>query len=266
MGAGDWVGYATSTSNPSSAYAAYSNPLQSTYGYDTSEHHPHSHSHHHSNMHLSSVLPDVAQNYCPPEYYHHSNNSSLGALTGNSQSAQSSSAAYPSSALSGSAPKLEIDTSYSPSGYYNYNNYNQYASCPTVPPSASGPPAAPTMVLYPQLYSTVNQNQIHLHLHGTDKIEHYLGADSSFTISSISAGNGGAGNNVAGGPRSAGIEIDIGSTDNTIGIMANEAVEQQHQQHSHHHDHEIVEVHGSRASDGGDLSVGGDPGNVWRPY
>jgi hypothetical protein len=41
------------------------------------------------------------------------------------------------------------------------------------------------MVLYPHLYSTVNQNQIHLHLHGsTDKLDQYFSSESPLTISS----------------------------------------------------------------------------------
>ncbi|XP_017875423.1 protein lozenge-like isoform X2 [Ceratina calcarata] len=52
-------------------------------------------------------------------------------------------------------------------GYYNNPNQN-YAP----------------MVLYPQLYSTVNQNQIHLHLHGDLSEEQVTIAGSNLTISS----------------------------------------------------------------------------------
>ncbi|GBP02240.1 Protein lozenge [Eumeta japonica] len=52
----------------------------------------------------------------------------------------------------------------------------------------------------PQLISTYNQNEIHLHLHGADKIEQYLGGENGLTISSL-AGN-----------RSS-IEIGIGTSD-----------------------------------------------------
>lgn len=41
------------------------------------------------------------------------------------------------------------------------------------------------MVLYPQLYSTVNQNQIHLHLHGDLSDEQVTIAGGNLTISSI---------------------------------------------------------------------------------
>ncbi|RZF38152.1 hypothetical protein LSTR_LSTR005513 [Laodelphax striatellus] len=48
--------------------------------------------------------------------------------------------------------------------YHNYYPSNEaYLNAP--PPA---PPPPPPMVLYPSLYSTVNQNQIHLHLHSND--------------------------------------------------------------------------------------------------
>ncbi|XP_039287908.1 runt-related transcription factor 1-like isoform X2 [Nilaparvata lugens] len=57
-------------------------------------------------------------------------------------------------------------------GYHNYYPSNPVAAPAPVqnaylnaPPPA---PAPPPMVLYPSLYSTVNQNQIHLHLHSND--------------------------------------------------------------------------------------------------
>lgn len=83
---------------------------------------------------------------------------------------------------------------------YGYNSY-PYSCQPPVQPQytpAAAPQSQTTMVLYPQLYSTVNQNQIHLHLHGSDKlVEQYLGGtgaaipaeNTSFshnTLSSIS--------------------------------------------------------------------------------
>lgn len=61
---------------------------------------------------------------------------------------------------------------YSNNYYYNNSNNNQ---------QYINSPAPPTMVLYPHLYSTVNQNQIHLHLHGSaDKID-YINHDISLT-------------------------------------------------------------------------------------
>ncbi|XP_054268371.1 protein lozenge-like [Macrosteles quadrilineatus] len=71
------------------------------------------------------------------------------------------------------------DTGYTSSGGYwggtcaapphhNYNNYYSSTSPPTATQAYPHPPPPP-MVLYPSLYSTVNQNQIHLHLHHNDR-------------------------------------------------------------------------------------------------
>lgn len=93
------------------------------------------------------------------------------------------------------------------------------------------------MVLYPHVYSTVNhQNQIHLHLHGTDKLEQYLGSENSLTISSARGG----------------IEIGIGTTDESEIILADDG---RNPSHTDHMDEEVSRVD----------SVG-DPGSVWRPY
>ncbi|XP_014255854.1 protein lozenge [Cimex lectularius] len=57
--------------------------------------------------------------------------------------------------------ELEDCHNYDPGGYWSGGNYNYY-------PSGQPPPSqhyTPSMVLYPSLYSTVNQNQIHLHVH-----------------------------------------------------------------------------------------------------
>lgn len=121
-----------------------------------------------------------------------------------------------------------------------YNNY-QYGSCtPTQPQYPHAPHTAPTMVLYPHVYSTVNQNQIHLHLHGTDKIEQYLSStENGLTISSARGG----------------IEIGIGTTDNPNVIMDGEETD-------HHQPNEMDD---NVNRDVGDPEVG-DPGSVWRPY
>nr|XP_022903487.1 runt-related transcription factor 1-like isoform X1 [Onthophagus taurus] len=60
--------------------------------------------------------------------------------------------------------------------YYNSaNNNQQYLN--------SG---STTMVLYPHVYSTVNQNQIHLHLHGNaDKIDQYLNFNDSLSLTPV---------------------------------------------------------------------------------
>lgn len=76
------------------------------------------------------------------------------------------------------SPRYSDNNSYYPnnwssnSGYSN--NYNYYNSTPNNQNQYLNT-GGTTMVLYPHLYSTVNQNQIHLHLHGSpDKIDHYF--------------------------------------------------------------------------------------------
>lgn len=70
-------------------------------------------------------------------------------------------------------------------GYNGYNGYQPYPchpppAQPQYPPTTAPTPGQTTMVVYPQLYSTVNQNQIHLHLHGSDRlVEQYLGGSGT---------------------------------------------------------------------------------------
>lgn len=67
-----------------------------------------------------------------------------------------------------------------PVASHNYNpNYQGYYNNPSQNYISPAP-----MVLYPQLYSTVNQNQIHLHLHGDLSEEQVTIAGSNLTISS----------------------------------------------------------------------------------
>lgn len=69
-----------------------------------------------------------------------------------------------------------------PVASHNYNpNYQGYYNNPSQN-YITGPTP---MVLYPQLYSTVNQNQIHLHLHGDLSEEQVTIAGGNLTISSI---------------------------------------------------------------------------------
>ena len=137
---------------------------------------------------------------------------------------------------------------------YNWSNsYNGYQySCqppplppPPPPPSSSSlslsvtqgattvaqtqyPPnpnqASTTMLLYPQLYSTVNQNQIHLHLHGTDKmVEQYLGggvAGNAENINSFSLTNS---------QRNPAVEIEIGSSTPTATYQPEDGMKNHHQ-------------------------------------
>ncbi|KAL1122024.1 hypothetical protein AAG570_003430 [Ranatra chinensis] len=108
--------------------------------------------------------------------------------------------------------------SYDPAGCWssptNYNNY--YSGSSQVPPPPPPPPpptnpqhySTPPMVLYPSVYSTVNQNQIHLHVHNVSSSEYkpsdlYAADDVTAIVGS---------NNVtisSGGNRGGGIEIGI---------------------------------------------------------
>lgn len=169
MGAAEWTGY--SSPAVGSAYT------------------PFQHSYEQSSM-LPAVLPNDGLSYNPSDYH-----------CGSSQN----SSAYNSSQFTSLTPWSNEMDQYN----YGYNGY-QYPCQPTAHnpqpqyPPAAPPPAQTTMVLYPQLYSTVNQNQIHLHLHGSDKlVEQYLGgtgaaipSDNAFTVASTT-----------GNPRTGGMEI-----------------------------------------------------------
>lgn len=66
-----------------------------------------------------------------------------------------------------------------PVASHNYNpNYQGYYNNPSQNYISPTP-----MVLYPQLYSTVNQNQIHLHLHGDLSEDQVTIASGNLTIS-----------------------------------------------------------------------------------
>ncbi|XP_037937937.1 protein lozenge [Teleopsis dalmanni] len=301
MGAADWTGYGHGTATSSTAYSTY--------------HHQHPHHHHqlhaglpppptaptaapvfntpsalshygsmssydtnaaaladHANIHLPTVLTDM-QPFCSSTDYAH---------TGIAPTVAPSSAIVPHapappicSPTYGSS-KSDIETLNA--GYTSYNNWSngynnyQYGSCPAQAhyPSRTGP----AMMICPQLYS-VNQNQIHLHLHGGDKLE--LGLENSLMISSL------------GGSRS-GIEIGVGTTDHEQSTHLQDSQSSasgltDQQQHHHHvsqqqqqhelqaqHQHQHLEsqhpevpvseqiTHTQRDEDVGDM------GNVWRPY
>lgn len=131
---------------------------------------------------------------------------------------------------------------------YNYgaygNGYQPYPchpppAQPQYPPTAAPAPGHTTMVVYPQLYSTVNQNQIHLHLHGNERlVEQYLGGSSAAIQPDTSAFPP---NSIA--HRSAGLEI----SENAAIPQEDESINQ-HQEPLPIVDHEA-----------------GDQ-NVWRPY
>ena len=76
-----------------------------------------------------------------------------------------------------SSPRYSDNSTYYPNNWGTNttypNNYNYY-NTPNNNQQYTG-----AMVLYPPLYSTVNQNQIHFHLHGsTEKIDQYLGSEA----------------------------------------------------------------------------------------
>ncbi|KAJ6638422.1 Protein lozenge [Pseudolycoriella hygida] len=222
MGAAEWTGYSGTTPSYSPFSSLQSTP--SSYGYDNS-----SIPEHHSNFHIPTVISDI-QPLCSTDYHHSGLNSSHSTALIPTHQASSN-----SSNLQAKSSDL-VDTSYTYNNWSNgYNNY-QYGSCTPQPQYA--PHAGPTtMVLYPHVYSTVNhQNQIHLHLHGSDKLEQYLGSENSLTISSARGG----------------IEIGIGTTDESEIILENGG----NRGHNDHLDEEVNRVD----------SVGGDPGSVWRPY
>lgn len=202
------------------------------------------------------------QSFYPADY--HTSNHLTPVM--NSSALIQSSGTSPSNAITNSSTCLtkynDIDPLNSSYATYNnwsngYNNYQyqstgaiqaavqpQYPAPAPPPPTAAVPPphGAPTMLIYPQVYSTVNQNQIHLHLHGSEKIEQYLGANEN------DGGGGGRHSN-------ANLAIGLSGTAETAQvIMANSETD------GHQHrgtDHETA----NRT----DQEVG-DPSSVWRPY
>lgn len=203
------------------------------------------------------------QPFCPTSEYHHAAGLSgqptgaTAAITAVGHHHHQSSGNSPSGFPNKSAVTNDIDAYTSYNNWPNsYNNY-QYGSCAPPPPPqphhqygahAAPPPA--TMVLYPHVYSTVNQNQIHLHLHGTDKLEQYLGStENALTISSarggIEIGIGTADQQSAG-------DVIMGGPDGGGTVVAHQS-----------HDDDIDEA--NRTVDD-DQAIVGDPGSVWRPY
>lgn len=247
IGASEWATGYTGHNSAATSYTPYS-PIQTPSGY-TYESQAILSPEHHANYHLPAVLPNDAglgQSYCPSEYH-----SGSTALIPHQQGMLQCPTTYSSAKTS---TEMEQYSSYNnwSNGYNNYNYTPPCATLPTVPnPTApvpqtvqsqyGTPHAQPTMVLYPQLYSTVNQNQIHLHLHGTDKLEQYFGGENAFTISSISTGA--AANN------SRNPAVEIGGTAELMSAEDSAIKLQQDQE-------PIVN----------DAQESGDPGSVWRPY
>uniref|UniRef100_A0A182JW61 Uncharacterized protein n=1 Tax=Anopheles christyi TaxID=43041 RepID=A0A182JW61_9DIPT len=154
------------------------------------------------------------------------------------------------------------------------------ATAPPPPP----PPPPPPMVLCPQMFSTVNQNQIHVHLHGTgsDKFEHYFGsADNGFTINSFP---GPSIRSVPPAPITSslsGSSVDIGviggsalhhhqdsgvgngTANDTLTALLSTHHDDAHPQHSGaEHQQQQQQDEEGRSEE----SVSGDPSSVWRPY
>jgi hypothetical protein len=150
MGAAEWTGY--SSPNVGTTYASFQHPYEQATSLPT------------------AVLQsgDATASYNPSDFH-------CGSAT------QASAAAYNSSQFTSLTNWTNDMDQYN----YGYNGYQYSCQPPTqpqYPPTVQPPPPPPTqatMVLYPQLYSTVNQNQIHLHLHGTEKFMEYLGNTSS---------------------------------------------------------------------------------------
>lgn len=140
------------------------------------------------------------------------------------------------------------------------SGYNSYPSCGSGQYSAT-----PTMVLYPQLYSTVNQNQIHLHLHATastDKIEQYLGTSTSTLVEHSSSAP-----SVSSLPAitaSERVEIGIGTSDNNNLGNDNSYRDQEMEDRSGEGGNQ-TDLRGSGATqDNRDAIITSE--SVWRPY
>ncbi|KFB35047.1 hypothetical protein ZHAS_00000867 [Anopheles sinensis] len=180
-------------------------------------------------------------------------------------------------------------------GYHGGYHHHQYqhptvATAPGCTPSltvatqpaasfhtpAAAPPPPPPMVLCPQMFSTVNQNQIHVHLHGSgsEKFEHYFGStDNGFTINSFP----GTGIRSVAAPVASSLsDIGIGShQDSGAGGAASDTLtallSAHHEDSSGTHQHQPQQQTSGQEqlqdeSERSEESVAGDPSSVWRPY
>ncbi|KAG5899054.1 hypothetical protein JTB14_000077 [Gonioctena quinquepunctata] len=146
---------------PSSSWPEYQNPYAPPYSPQTPYYDPHQDSTHGTPIHLPTVLPDSSSGEYittsltsppPPSTMLHSAKSDLDI----SARYPDNNSYYPNS--------WSTNPTYNNNYYYNppYNQ-QQYFNHP------------PSVVVCPSLYSTVNQSQIHLHLHSTsDKSDPYL--------------------------------------------------------------------------------------------
>ncbi|XP_053669346.1 protein lozenge-like [Anopheles marshallii] len=191
----------------------------------------------------------------------------------------------------GSYPSYPHHTQWT-NGYHGSYHHHQYnhpvAAAPgcasslavaTQPPASfhtpAAPPPPPPMVLCPQMFSTVNQNQIHVHLHGSgsEKFEHYFGAaDNGFTINSF------PGSSIRSVPAPvtsslSGSSVDIGGIgthhqDSAGGsVAANDTLTALLSAHHEDAPHTSAEQQQQQDQEGrGEEPVSGDPSSVWRPY
>uniref|UniRef100_A0A182MLR2 Uncharacterized protein n=1 Tax=Anopheles culicifacies TaxID=139723 RepID=A0A182MLR2_9DIPT len=179
-------------------------------------------------------------------------------------------------------------------GSYHHHQYNHpVATAPacasslavaTQPPASfhtpAAPPPPPPMVLCPQMFSTVNQNQIHVHLHGSgsEKFEHYFGAaDNGFTInsfpgpsirsvpapvtsslsgSSVDIGGIGTHHQDSGGGGS------VAGNDTLTALLSAHHEDPQHSGAGQEQQQQQQQQDEGR----GEETVSGDPSSVWRPY
>lgn len=79
-------------------------------------------------------------------------------------------------------PMLGGSPRYTDTNAYYPNNWGTNATYPSTynynyPTNNNQQYTTPPVFVYPHLYSTVNQNQIHVHLHG-DKLDQYLNQDT----------------------------------------------------------------------------------------
>ncbi|XP_064556046.1 protein lozenge-like [Drosophila montana] len=225
------------------------------------------------NYHISSVLPDM-HGFSADPYQTAAASGYCG--TSSKSDLESINASY------GATPAAYNNPAAWSNGYNNY----QYGSCSATAAQyggagahATAPP--PPVVLYPQLYSTVNQNQIHLHLHSSEKLEQYLATDQQLTISSLASNRSsieiGLGTGVCGGGSSVSGGVALGEQEQqaavSIAEQAAEGASQNYHLHHHHHHHETqrqLEAQQQHQSDVSNEAAReedvGDMTQVWRPY
>uniref|UniRef100_A0A0A1X067 Protein lozenge n=1 Tax=Zeugodacus cucurbitae TaxID=28588 RepID=A0A0A1X067_ZEUCU len=291
MGAADWT-----TGYSSSAYTPYRH------------HNPYQYPHHTATAAASTNLPHCGYDPTVPTPFTTDHGltavpSMLTDMTSLCEYPHSGMAAAPGAYMPHAQPpicspnhydtgKAELETLNTTYPTYNNftNGYNNYSSC-----AAQGGPgypcqAAPTMVLCPKFYShTVNQNEIHVHVHDNSLISSLTGYRSSIEIGigtsdheALSAqgaaaqalhdpqmGGGGSGG-ALGTTADVSSAAAITSSEHNLQQQQqqHDAQSQQQQQQQTHLDvpHQVdASVTGEQHSGARNVDVG-DLGNVWRPY